>query len=94
MGYLKQLDNASLLHPFLKQHRNSSKITVGLLEALAELGDNETLELIKPHLDSFVPGVAAAAEVAVEQIEARLGQTKSASPSRPRTVGTTERPSP
>ena len=94
LGYLKQLDNANLLYPFLKQNRNSAKITIGLLEALAQLGDSETLEMIKPHLDSFVPGVAAAAEVAVEQIEARISQTETITPSRPRTVGTAERPLP
>jgi HEAT repeat protein len=94
VGYLKQLDSANLLYPFLKQNRNSAKVTVGLLEALAQLGDGETLDMVKPFRDSFVPGVAEAAEVAVEQIEARLGQTETASPSRPRSVGTTESPSP
>jgi len=95
VGYLKQLDNASLLYPFLKQNNNNpSKITVGLLEALAQLGDGETLEMIKPLRDSFVPGVAGAAEVAIEQIEARIVPTETTTPSRPRTVGTAERPVP
>lgn len=94
VGYLKQLDTANLLYPFLKQNRNSPKVTVGLLEVLAQLGDGETLELITPFRDSFTPGVAEAAEVAIEQIEARIGQTEPAKPSRPRTVGTAEQPSP
>ncbi len=94
VGYLKQLDTANLLYPFLKQNGNPAKVTVGLLEALAQLGDSESLELIKSFRDSFAPGVAEAAEVAIEQIEARLGQTETASPSRPRTVGTAERPTP
>jgi HEAT repeat protein len=94
VGYLKQLDNAKLLYPFLKQNGSPAKVTVGLLEALAHLGDGETLEMIKPLCDSFAPGVAEAAEVAVERIEARLGQTEPPSPSRPRTVGTAEKPSP
>lgn len=94
VGYLKQLDNATLLYPFLKQSRNSSKVTVGLLEALAQLGDGETLEMIKPLQDSFVPGVAEAAEIAIEQIEARIAPTETATPSRPRAVGTAEKPSP
>ncbi|MFN2514045.1 MAG: hypothetical protein ABR568_21855, partial [Pyrinomonadaceae bacterium] len=76
VGYLKQLDSASLLYPFLKQNRNTAKVTVGLLEALAQLGDGETLEMIKPFRDSFVPGVAEAAEVAIERIEARIAQTE------------------
>jgi len=90
VGYLKQLDSAHLLYPFLKQNRNSAKITIGLLEALAQLGDGETVEMIKPLRDSFTPGVAEAAEVASEQIEARVEQTETATPSRPRTVGKTE----
>ena len=94
LSYLKQLDSASLLYPFLKQNRIPAKIKVGLLEALGQLGDSETLELIKPLRDSFTTGVAEAAEVAIDQIEARVGQTETASPSRPRTVGTAERPSP
>jgi HEAT repeat protein len=94
VGYLKQLDSANLLYPFLKQNRNSAKVTVGLLEVLAQLGDGETLEMITPLRDSFTPGVAEAAEVAIERIEARVGQTETATPSRPRTVGATERPSP
>jgi len=94
VGYLKQLDSANLLYPFLKQNRNSAKVSVGLLEALAQLGDGETLEMIKPLRDSFAPGVAAAAEVAIERIEARIAQTETTTPSRPRTVGTAERPSP
>ena len=94
LGYLKQLDSANLLYPFLNQNGNPTKVTVGLLEALAQLGDGETVEIVKPLSDSFARGVAAAAEVAVERIEARLGQTKTPSPSRPRTVGTIERLSP
>ncbi|CAN5685994.1 hypothetical protein BH20ACI3_BH20ACI3_08170 [soil metagenome] len=94
LGYLKQLDSANLLYPFLNQNGNPTKVTVGLLEALAQLGDGETVEIVKPFCDSFARGVAAAAEVAVERIEARLGQTKTPSPSRPRTVGTIERLSP
>jgi HEAT repeat protein len=94
VGYLKQLDSANLLYPFLNQNRSSAKITVGLLKALAQLGDVETVEMIKPLRDSFTPGVAEAAEVAIEQIEARIVQTEPTAPSRPRSVGTAERPSP
>lgn len=94
VGYLKQLDSANLLYPFLKQNRNSAKVTVGLLEVLAHLGDGETVEMITPLRDSFVAGVAEAAEVAIERIEARIGKTETAKPSRPRTVGTAEQPSP
>ncbi len=64
-----------------------------MVEALGQIGDKDTLALLVPLRDSFPPGVAAAAEVAIEQIEARLGQAETILPSRPRTVGS-EKPSP
>lgn len=94
IGYLKQLESPRLLYPLLNQPSGQAKITVGLLEVLGQLGDAEALEIIKPHRDSFVPGVAAAAEVAIEQIETRLGQPETTQPSRPRTVSSAEKPSP
>lgn len=94
VGYLKQLDSANLLYPFLKENDTPAKVTAGVVEALGQIGDNETLPLLRPLCDSFAPGVAAAAEVAIEQIEARLGQAETTLPSRPRTVGSTEKPSP
>jgi hypothetical protein len=50
--------------------------------------------MIEPLRDSFVPGVAESAEVAVHRIEARIAQAETTTPARPRTVGTVERPSP
>jgi len=94
VGYLKQIDSANILYPFLEQNRNPGKVIVGLLEALTELADAETMEKIKPFRDSFSPGVAAAAEVAIERIETRLAQAETTTPSRPRTVSTAEKPSP
>jgi HEAT repeat protein len=94
VGYLKQLDSAQLLYPFLQQNSSRPKVTVGLLEVLAHLGDSDTLEHIKPLRDSFASGVAEAAEVAIEQIEARVGRTEAVTPSRPRTVSSTEPTSP
>lgn len=88
--YLTQVDSPSLLYAFLKQKDNPARITVGLLETLADLGDIETLELIKPYRESFAPGVAEAAEIAIERIEARLAQTEPLRPGRPRTVDKTE----
>jgi len=94
VGYLKQLDSASLLYPFLKENDTPAKVTAGVVEALGEIGDKETLALLTPLCDSFTPGVAAAAELAIEQIQARIGQPQTTSPSRPRTVSTAENPSP
>ncbi len=94
VGYLKQLDSANLPYPFLRQNGNPARVTVGLLEALGELGNGETLEMIKPLRDSFVPGVAEAAEVSIQRIETRIVQTEMITPTRPRTVSTAERPTP
>jgi len=94
VGYLKQLDGANLLYPFLKENDTPAKVTAGVVEALGQIGDNETLAMLRPLCDSFTPGVAAAAEVAIEQIEARLGQAETILPSRPRTVSTGEKPIP
>jgi HEAT repeat protein len=94
VGYLKQLDSPTLIYPLLKEQDSPPRITVGLLEALGQLGDRETLELINPFRDSFAPGVAEAAENATDKIEARLAQAEPPVPTRPRTVGKTEPTSP
>ena len=94
VGYLAKLDTPALLHSYLKDEDRPPRITVGLLEALALFGDQESLALITPFRDSFAPGVAAAAEKAIEKIEARLAQTEPAKPTRPRTVGSTTNPTP
>lgn len=93
-GYLKQLDSANLLYPFLKENDTPAKVTAGVVEALGQIGDKETLAMLTPLRESFAPGVAAAAEVAIEQIEARLSQAETTLPSRPRTVGSAEKPTP
>jgi HEAT repeat protein len=93
LGYLVQVDGPRVLHPFLRPN-NPAKINVGLLEALAQMGDAETLEVIKPFRDSFASGVAEAAEVATDKIEIRLGETQPTKPTRPRTVSKTEQISP
>jgi HEAT repeat protein len=94
VSYLAKVESPSLLHSYLKDEDRPPKITVGLLEALAELGDQESLAVVTPFRDSYAPGVAAAAENAAEKIEARLAQTEPAKPIRPRTVSTTEKTSP
>lgn len=93
VSYLSKLDSPVLLYSHLKEEDRPPKITVGLLEALAVFGDQESLALITPFRESFYPGVAAAAENAIEKIKARLGETEPGKPTRPRTVGSAERPS-
>jgi HEAT repeat protein len=86
-AYLKQLDSPQPLYVFLGQTKRVAQAR--LLEVLAEIGDAETLERIKPALESFEPTVAVAAEQATEQINKRLAQqpAEAAQPTRPRTVG-------
>ncbi|HKZ80181.1 MAG TPA: hypothetical protein VJ124_18040 [Pyrinomonadaceae bacterium] len=86
VSYLSQVDSPSLLYVFLKNEDNQPPVTVGLLESLSRIGDEETLEQIKPFRKSFYPGVAEAAEMATEQIENRLAQNDNLLPSRPRTI--------
>ena len=94
VGYLSKVDTPALLHSYLKDEDKPARITAGVIEALAVIGDQESLALITPLRDSFLPGVAAAAEDAIEKIEARLAQSEPAKPTRPRTVGSTTDPAP
>ena len=87
VGYLSELESPDALYPFLKHANNAPRINAGLLKALARMGDAQTLDLIKPFLESHQPYVAEAAEVAHDEIEKRLGEPARADVrARPRTV--------
>src|ERR671919_683082 len=90
IGYLSELESPDLLYPFLNKEKNQPRVTAGLLKALARLGDEHTLEVVKPYRESQEPYVAEAAEIAHDEIEKRLGeQATTPTRVRPRTVGTT-----
>lgn len=92
-GYLTQLDSPQPLYIFLGHTKRVAQVR--LLEVLAEIGDAETLERIKPSLESFEPTVAVAAENATERINNRLAQQPAEpQPSRPRTVGKSDEATP
>lgn len=94
-GYLVQLESPQPLHIFLGRTKRVAQVR--LLEVLAEIGNAETLEHIKPALESFEPTVAVAAENATEQINNRLAQQKpveTEQATRPRQVGQTEKTAP
>src|SRR5678815_754749 len=74
IGYLSELESPDELYPFLKKNNNAPRINAGLLKALARIGDAQTLELIKPFLESHQQYVAEAAEIAHDEIEKRLGE--------------------
>ena len=86
IGYLSELESAEVLYPFLKRTTNAPRINAGLLKALARIGDAQTLDLIKPFLESHQQYVAEAAEVAHDEIEKRLGEPAPTTRARPRTV--------
>ena len=86
IGYLAELESPDLLYPFLKKTNNAPRTNVGLLKALARIGDAQSLDLIKPFRESHQPYVAAAAEVAHDEIEKRLGEPAPTTRARPRTV--------
>jgi hypothetical protein len=91
-GYLAQLESPQPLHIFLGRTKRVAQVR--LLEVLAEIGNAETLEHIKPALESFEPTVAVAAENAAEQINNRLAQKPAEAeplPTRPRQVGQGEK---
>src|SRR5689334_24834834 len=78
IGYLSELESPDVLYPFLKRATNAPRINAGLLKALAHIGDAQTLDIIKPFLDSHQVYVAAAAEIAHDEIEKRLAEPASA----------------
>lgn len=87
VGYLSELENPEFLYPFLKKQGNRPRVNAGLLHALGRIGNAETVELIKPYLESLQPYVAEAAEIATDEISKRLGQAETQSTSsRPRTA--------
>lgn len=87
VGYLSELESPDLLYPALKRANNRPRINAGLLKALARIGDAETLEIIKPYLESVQPYVAEAAEIATDEINKRLSEGEpSQSRTRPRTA--------
>jgi len=87
IGYLAELESPDLLYPFLKKENNPPRVNAGLLKALGHIGNAQTLDLIKPFRESHQPYVAAAAELAHDEIEKRLGEPAAGETRvRPRTV--------
>lgn len=87
IGYLSELENPEFLYPFLKRQGNRPRVNAGLLHALGRIGNAETVELIKPYLESLQPYVAEAAEIATDEISKRLGQVETEpTRTRPRTA--------
>lgn len=69
-AYLSELDSPAPLHDFLA--RTKGEALPRLLEVLARVGDNTTIEKIKPYASSADPRVADAARFAEREITRRL----------------------
>jgi HEAT repeat protein len=85
IGYLKQLETPEPLYVFLNRVNGNTRIR--LLEVLAGVGNEETLERIKPFTASLDPGIADAAKFAEREITIRLGERLTVEPKRERRVG-------
>jgi hypothetical protein len=84
-AYLTQLEGPEPLYIFLEQANDNTKIH--LLEVLASLGDDKTIDRINPYTSSFDPRIANAAQFAVREITRRQAQPER--PTRPRQTGKT-----
>jgi hypothetical protein len=84
VAYLKQLDSAAPLYVFLE--RVNGQTTIRLLEVLAQVGDADTLERVRPFAASLDPTIADAAKFAEREITIRLEETPAVEPRRERKV--------
>lgn len=86
IAYLSRLDDQTTLLALLKSPKRQTKI--GVLEAIGHVGDERTARELQPLVASTDLAVAAAAQLAVTQIEARMSvsETVTEVPSRPRQV--------
>jgi len=87
VAYLSQLPGPQPLIGFFE--RADNKLLIGLLQVMANIGDADTLEFIKPHLSSLDPKVADAARFATRDINTRLAEPPPDTLTRPREVGKT-----
>jgi len=84
--YLSRLDDPTTLVALLKSPKRLVK--TGVLEAIGHVGDERTLRELEPLVASTDLEVAASAQLAVTEIEARMSGRNTAieTPSRPRQV--------
>ena len=90
-SYLSQLESPDPLYLFLE--RVNGNTLIRLLEALAAIGDDQTIERIKPYAESLDPLIAKAAKITTREISLRLAQTP-ATTTRQRQTGNVEETTP
>jgi hypothetical protein len=90
-SYLSQLESPDPLYLFLE--RVNGNTLIRLLEALAPIGDDQTIERIKPYAESLDPLIANAAKITTREISLRLAQAP-ATTTRQRQTGNAEEATP
>ncbi len=85
IGYLKLIENPDALYHIMP--RVNGKTQVKILEVLAHVGTDKTLEFIEPYTASLDPRIADAAAFAEREINIRIAEPPASTPSRQRQVG-------
>jgi len=88
LGYLSQLESPQPLYIFIKRTNGNTQIR--LLEVLARVGDESTLEQLKPLSASLDPLIVEAAAFAEQEIKNRLADAPKIAPKRARQTETGE----
>lgn len=85
-SYLAQLEGPEPLYVFLERVNDNTKIP--LLEVLARLGDEKTIDRINPYASHYDPRIANAAQFAIREITRRQSQPEQST--RPRQTGNSQ----
>ncbi len=85
IGYLKLIENPDALYRIMPRVNGNTQVKI--LEVLAHVGTDQTLEFIKPYMASLDPRIADAAAFAEREINIRIAEPPASTPSRQRQVG-------
>lgn len=85
VAYLKMMETPEPLYVFLGRTNGNTQIR--LLEVLAAVGNEGTLEKIEPFVASLDPGIADAAKFAQREIRIRIEEAPVVESKRPRRTG-------
>ncbi len=85
IGYLKLIENPDPLYNIMPRVNGNTQVKI--LEVLAHVGTDKTLEFIKPYMTSLDPRIADAAAFAEREINIRIAEPPASTPSRQRQVG-------
>ncbi|MEJ7618636.1 MAG: hypothetical protein WKF30_17085 [Pyrinomonadaceae bacterium] len=89
-GYLTQIEGPAPLYMFLD--RSNDKVKLKLMEVFAEIGDADTAERLRYFTAAKNEKIAGASQRAISQISDRLSRASTDSVTRPRRLGSDEKP--